>query len=142
MAEPAKTGTGPPPLSEALGWAGFRVDDMNGARLGRVLGIYVDAGDETPAWVLVKMGRFGKVTAIPYADCADGPGRIWTAHGRKVVRAAPAVESSKPLTRELEVALCEHYFIGPDRGRHAEIEGRGEETVTAKPAAWAAEGEG
>jgi PRC-barrel domain protein len=142
MAEPAATGSAPPPLKEALGWIGFRVDDMNGTRLARVLDIYVDADDENPVWVLVKLGRFGKVTAVPFADCADGPGRIWVAHGRKVVRGAPAVDGGKPLNREDEVALCEHYFIGPDRGRHAQIETRTYETVTAKPVEGTAEGEG
>jgi PRC-barrel domain len=141
MAEPAATGSAPPPLKEALGWIGFRVDDMNGTRLARVLSIYVDAADGEPVWVLVKLGRFGKVTAVPYADCADGPGRIWVAHGRKVVRGAPSVSGGKPLTREEEVALCEHYFIRPDRGRHAQVESRTYETVTAKPAAQAAETE-
>jgi PRC-barrel domain len=134
MAEPTATGSAPPPLKEALGWVGFRVDDMNGTRLGRVLGIYVDAEDSEPVWVLVKLGRFGKVTAIPYGDCADGPGRIWIAHGRKVVRGAPAVDGAKPLTREDEVQLCEHFFIRPDRGRHAQVETRTYETVTAKRA--------
>ena len=134
MAEPAATGSAPPPLKEALGWIGFRVDDINGTRLARVLNIYVDAGDGKPAWVLVKLGRFGKVTAVPFSDCADGPGRIWVAHGRKVVRDAPAVDGGKPLTREDEVRLCEHYFIRPDRGRHAQVETRTYETVTAKPA--------
>jgi hypothetical protein len=142
MAEPTATGSAPAPLKEALGWIGFRVDDMNGARVARVQGVYVDPGDEEPVWVVVKLGRFGKVTAIPYSDCADGPGRIWVAHGRKVVRAAPAIDSGEPLTREQEVDLCEHYFIRPDRGRHAAIESRGEEAITAKPAAWAAETDG
>ena len=139
MAEPSATGSAPPPLKEALGWVGFRVDDMNGARVARVLGIHVDAADGEPVWVVVKLGRFGKVTAIPYGDCADGPGRIWVAHGRKVIRAAPPIEGGRPLPREREIALCEHYFIRPDRGRLAEIEPRGAETLTAKPAPEAAQ---
>jgi hypothetical protein len=138
MAEPTATGSAPPPLKEALGWVGFRVDDMNGSRVARVTGIYVDTADGEPVWVIVKLGRFGKVTAVPYQESADGPGRIWVAHGRKVIRAAPPIESGRPLSREGEIALCEHYFIRPDRGRHAEIEERGAETLTAKPAAEAA----
>ncbi len=138
MAEPGATGSAPPPLEEALGWVGFRVDDMNGARVARVAGIQVDAADGEPVWVVVKLGRFGKVTAVPYGDCADAPGRIWVAHGRKVIRAAPAIKNESPLTRELEIALCEHYLIRPDRGRHAAIVDRGAKTLTAKPAAGAA----
>ncbi len=133
MAEPSATGSAPPSLKEALGWLGFRVDDMNGARVARVEAIYVDAEDGEPAWVVVKVGRFGKVTAIPYGECADGPGRIWVAHGRKVVRAAPEIQPGKPLTRENELELCDHYLIRPDRGRHEVVESRPEGSVTSEP---------
>lgn len=134
MAEPTATGSVPAPLKEALGWIGFRVDDMNGARVARVEAIYVDAADGEPVWLVVKVGRFGKVTAIPYGECADGPGRIWIAHGRKVVRGAPAIQPGQPLTREDELELCDHYLIRPDRGRHEVVDERPEEAVTAVPA--------
>jgi PRC-barrel domain len=134
MAERSEAGSAPPPLKEALGWIGFRVDDLNGSRLARVQAIYVDAAGREPAWVVVKVGRFGKVTAVPYAECADGPGRIWVAHDRKAVRGAPAVQPGKPLTREDELELCEHYQIGPDRGRRADLGSRPEGAVTAVPA--------
>jgi hypothetical protein len=135
MAEPQATGSAPPPLKEALGWIGFRVDDMNGSRVARVVGIYVDAEDGAPAWLIVKVGRFGKVTVVPYAECADGPGRIWTAQGRKVIRAAPTVDPGRALTREDELELCDHYLIRPDRGRRAAAESRPEKAVTAEPVA-------
>ena len=134
MAEPTATGTAPAPLKEALGWVGFRVDDMNGSRVARVEGIYVDSEDFEPVWVIVKVGRFGKVTALPYAECADGPGRIWIAHGRKVVRSAPAIQPGKGLTREQELELCDHFLIRPDRGRHEAVESRPEGAVTSEPA--------
>ena len=134
MAEPVATGSAPAPLKEALGWIGFRVDDMNGARVARVEGIYVDAEDGEPAWVIVKVGRFGKLTALPYLECADGPGRIWIAHGRKVVRGAPAIQPGRGLTREQELDLCDHFLIRPDRGRHEVVDSRPEGAVTSEPA--------
>jgi hypothetical protein len=134
MAEQKPTGMGPPPLSEALGWIGFRVDDMTGSRLGRVEGIVVDARGDAPVWTIVKLGRFGKVTAVPYGDCAGGPGRVWVAQGRKAVRGAPPVDAREPLTREQEMELYEHYLIPPERGRHEDVAGRKEGAVTAKPA--------
>jgi len=135
MAEFKQTGVAPPPLGEALGWIGFRVDDMTGSRLGRVEGVFVDAEGGEPVWTIVKLGRFGKVTAIPYADCADGPERIWVAHGRKAVRDAPAVNARETLTREREMELYDHYLIRPDHGRHQAVADRKEGSVTAKPAA-------
>jgi hypothetical protein len=124
----------PPPLSEALGWIGYRVDDLSGARAGTVLAIYVDIEDDEPAWIAVKTGRFGKVTAIPYAECAAAPGRVWVAHGRKTIRGAPAIEAGEPITREAELDLCTYYAIPPDRGRHWEIAERADGAVTSKPA--------
>jgi PRC-barrel domain len=134
MAEPRASGSAPPPLAEAMGWLGYRVDDMNGSRLAKVEAIFVDADGGEPVWVVVKVGRFGKVTAIPFAECAEGPGRIWVAHGRKAVRGAPAINAGKPLTREVELELCDHYLIGPERGRRAAVESRPEGAVTAGPA--------
>src|SRR5512132_2974887 len=134
MAEPGATDSAPPPLEEAIGWIGFRVDDVNGSRLARVEAIYVDAADSEPVWVVVRVGRFGKVTAIPYRECADVPGRLWVAHERKTVRGAPALEPGEPLRREDELELCDHYLIGPQRGRHARVLEREEGSVTAKPA--------
>jgi hypothetical protein len=135
MAEPKAKGKALPSLEEALGWIGFRVDDMNGSRIGSVQAIYVDSKGGEPVWVVVKVGRFGKVTAIPYPDCADAPGRLWVAHGRKVVRGAPALAGGKPITREQELSLFEHYLFPPGRGRHEVVGERAEGAVTAQPAA-------
>ncbi len=40
------------------------------------------------------------------------PGRVWTAQGREAIRTAPAVDPTRPLLREHEVAICAHYGIG------------------------------
>jgi hypothetical protein len=133
MAEPKASGGAPPPLKEALGWIGFRVDDLNGSRVGTVQSVYVDAANEQPVWVVAKVGRFGKVTALPYAECADGAGRIWVAQERKMIRAAPAIESGEPLRREQELELCAHYLIR-ERGRQAEVEERAAKAITSRPA--------
>ena len=133
MAEPSGSGSPPPPLDEALGWIGFRVDDRDGSRVGAVQSIYVDAANEKPVWLLVKVCRFGRVTALPYAECADGGGRIWVAQERKTIRAAPAVDSGEPLTREHELELCAHYLIRQG-GRYADVEKRAAKAITSRPA--------
>jgi hypothetical protein len=111
-----------PALGAALEWIGFRVDDMNGSKVARVQDIYVDAESEEPAWVIVKVGYFGKVTAVPYADCADGPRKLWVAHSRKAIRSAPSVEAGEPLTQGEELKICNHYWIRPDQARAAAIQ--------------------
>jgi PRC-barrel domain len=133
MAEPSAAGSAPPPLGDALGWVGFRVDDLNGSRVGTVQSVYVDAASEKPVWLIVKVGRFGNVTALPYAECADGAARVWIAHERKTIRAAPAVESGEPLVREQELELCAHYLIRQG-GRYADVEKRAAKAITSRPA--------
>jgi hypothetical protein len=46
-----------PNLREALGWVGYRVDDLYGANVGRLEDIWVDPRDGTPRWILVREAR-------------------------------------------------------------------------------------
>jgi hypothetical protein len=125
-----------PSLAEAIGWAGFDFDDAGGARVGRVLGVFADAGGGEPAWLIVALGRRGaKKVAVPVRECAAAAGRVWTAQERGALSAAPAVDPTRPLLREHEIAICSHYGIGERIGRQAEIAGRAEGSVTAQPAA-------
>jgi PRC-barrel domain protein len=121
---------------EALEWNGFRLDEMGGAGVGKVQGILVDQRNGEPVWLVVKLGRFGKLIAVPFSDCAAGAGNVWVAHQRDVVRGAPALDGAKPLTREEELQLCGHFGIREDQGRAAEVSERPEGAVTAQlPAA-------
>ena len=125
-----------PTLHEALGWVGFRVDEMSGSSVARVQGIYVDQEDGEPAWVVVKVGRFGKLTAIPFRDCAAAVGHLWTAYGRDAIRGAPSIDAGEPLTKEAELELCAHYGIREGQARAGQISERPAGAVTAQaPAA-------
>jgi hypothetical protein len=116
-------------------WIGFELDDLGGERVGSVRGFYLDAESGEPAWLVAGLGRRRlKPIAIPYADCAAGAGRVWAAHDRKTLQAAPVVDPSRPLLREHELAICAHYGIGEGAGRAAEVVGRDEGTTTSKPA--------
>ena len=116
-------------------WVGFDLDDASGARVGRVQGIFVDATSGEPAWLIVALGRRGaKKVPVPMRECAGGGGRAWTAQERAKLREAPAVDPTRPLLREHEVTICAHYGVGERIGRHAEVAGRPEGTVTAQPA--------
>jgi len=126
----------PPSLAVALGWTGFELDDAGGRAVGRVEGVYVDAGGGDPVWLIVATGRRrrAKAVAVPLRECAAMPGRVWTAQGREAMCEAPAIDPSRPLLREHEVAICLHYGVGERLGRHAEVVARPEGTVTAQPA--------
>jgi hypothetical protein len=131
----AEQGGDLPTLSEVSTWRGCDVDDLGGSRIGRVMALFADADDSRPAWLIVGLGRRrAKLVAVPLRDCAGGGGRVWTAHRGEAIRTAPAVDPSRPLLREHEIAICAHYGIGETLGRAAEVDGREAGTVTSRPA--------
>lgn len=127
-----------PDLAEALAWRGSELDDAGGRRIGRVAGLYADAAEGGPVWLVVGAGRRwrrSKTVVVPLRECAAMPGRVWTAQGREAVLGSPTVDASRPLLREHEAAICAHYGVGEKVGRHADVTGRPDGTVTAQPAA-------
>jgi hypothetical protein len=119
-----------PDLQEALGWSGFRVDDVYGTRVGVVEDIYVDHETDTPCWILVKMGRFSDAHALlPIRDVVAGHGHIWIPYEKDLIRRAPQVAAGMPLAQELERELCAHYGVMSSRG--AEISEVPESALTS-----------
>jgi sporulation protein YlmC with PRC-barrel domain len=112
-------------LGEALGWTGYRVDDVYGARVGTVQDIYVDQESDTPCWILVKMGRFSDAHALlPVRDAVAGSGHVWVPYEKDLIRRAPQMAPGMPLSQEHERALCVHYGVMSSRGAEiAEIPG-------------------
>ncbi len=132
MTEPV---TAPPSLAEAKGWIGDRVDEIGGSEIGQVHGLFVDAEDGKPSWLIARQGRLkGTLVAIPISNCAGGGGRVWVAHERDPIRSAPVVDPTRPLLREHELTICAHYGIGEGLGRAAEVAGRDGGAVTSQPA--------
>jgi hypothetical protein len=124
----------PPSLAEVAGWTGFELDDAEGNRVGRIGGVFVDDGSGEPVWLVVALGRRGaKKVVVSLRECAAGAGRVWTAQGREALGNAPAVDPTRPLLQEHEIAICGHYGVGEGTGRRAEVAGRAEGTITARP---------
>jgi PRC-barrel domain len=138
MAEPMgeamgrSAGGSVPSLEEARGWVGHRVDGIGDSSIAKVQSLYVDTETGEPVWVLAKLGRFGKVIAIPFLDCAAGVARLWVPYPREVLRGAPPVDPGEPLTREQELAICTHYGVHEDVGRAQEVAACEEGSVTAQ----------
>ena len=122
-------------MADPGAWIGFDLDDVDGSKVGLVHSVYRDAGSGEPAWLVVKVGRRrGKLVAVRARDCAGAAGRVWAAHGRDALRSAPAVDPSRPLLREHELAICAHYGIGEGAGRAAEVARLPAGSVTSHPA--------
>ncbi len=123
-----------PSAEEAFGWIDDGIDEVGGSGVARVQGLFVDAEDSAPSWVVAKLGRFGKSVAVPMHDCAGVAGRVWVPHGREVVRGAPSIDPEQPLAREHELAICAHYGIHEGMGRAKEVAARPEGSITSRPA--------
>jgi hypothetical protein len=128
----------PTPLAtaEVRGWVGKGVDDVDGAEVGQVHGLFADAESGAPTWLIAKHGGRLRATlvAIPLHDCAGGGDRVWVAHDRRTIRSSPVVDPTRPLLREHELTICAHYGIGERVGRAAEVAARPDSSVTSTPA--------
>jgi hypothetical protein len=118
---------------EVKGWIGFRLDEIAGAGVGKVEGVFVDDSSGEPVWLLARMGRFGHHTLVPGRDAVEGVGRIWVPYTRDQIRRAPKVQTSVALTADAERQLLEHYGIASEAGRAAELAERDAADITAKP---------
>jgi hypothetical protein len=125
----------PPSLEEARTWIGNAVDDLGGASVGQVHGLFVDAGSGAPTWLIVKQGRVKPTLVVaPMRDCAAAAGRVWIAHDRDLIRRSPVVDPTRPLLREHELTISAHYGAGETVGRAAEVVARPDNSVTSQPA--------
>ena len=92
----------------AKGWVGHRLDALDGAGTGKVAGSLCDrAGEE---WLLIRVGRFGRATAVPAAEAVEGAGCVWVPYPQALVRQAPNVRGSA-LEADDERRLREHYGL-------------------------------
>ena len=121
-----------PSLEETLSWKGHRLDEMAGATVGRIEGVFVDAQSGHPEWLLARMGRFGHHTLVPARDAVEGVGHVWVPFARDAIRRAPKVDVVSSLTATAERALLAHYGIG-GAGRAAELSDRDPEQVSVRP---------
>lgn len=123
----------PAGLEQAQTWVGHKLDDISGSTTGRVEGIFVDSASGEPAWVVIRIGRLGHRSALPFGLVAAGAGHVWVPFGRETIKGAPQVDPAVGLGPAQEAALCSHFGVAPGSGRLAELEGR-EEALSSVPA--------
>lgn len=120
-----------PELAEVAQWVGHRVDDVYGARIGRVEDVYVDPETGSPQWMLAKTSRFGDDHAlVPVEDTIAGAGHVWVPYERELVRRSAGHDPSMPMHKERELQLCSLFGLV---GRSGEIAQRMDGSVTAYP---------
>ncbi len=123
-----------PSLEALLRAGGRRVDDLHGVRVGSLRGVLVDAGSGAPTWGIVKLGRFGRCSAVPAAYLAPGADRVWAALSRDPIRSAATLDPSSGLTVAEERMLLAHYGVPRALGRQLELASRPDEEASSAPA--------
>ena len=118
-----------PELAEVAQWVGHRVDDVYGARVGRVEDVYVDPETGTPHWLLAKVARFGDDHAlVPIDDTIAGAGHVWVPYERELIKRSGAHAKGMPIQKERELELCSLFGIP---ARADEVASRMEGSITS-----------
>jgi len=122
-------------VEEALGWIGFKLDEVGGASAGRVESVLVDAGDGAPTWIVARLGRFGRRVAVPVEFVVAGVGHVWIPFDRDTLRATSGIDPAAGLSCADERSLAERYGVPVETGRLEVIAGRAEDELSSVPAA-------
>jgi hypothetical protein len=128
-------------LGEAIGWVGGPLADMEGEAVGEVQSIYIDSSSHEPAWLVAKLGggrrargRGARIVAVPVDVCAGAPGvGVWAAVEGSRLRGSPVVDPTRPLLREHELMICEHFGISGEVGRAGVVAKLAAGAITAIP---------
>jgi sirohydrochlorin ferrochelatase len=126
-------------LPEAIGWVGGPLADLEGETLGEVQSVYIDSTSHHPAWLVAKLnagrrGRGARLVAVPVDLCAGAHGvGVWAAVDGSSLRGAPVVDPTRPLLREHELTICEHFGITGDLGRAGSVARLAAGAITAIP---------
>ncbi|PZS14474.1 MAG: hypothetical protein DLM57_14475 [Pseudonocardiales bacterium] len=88
------------------------VNDLD-EQLGTVVGLFVDDESETPTWVAVRSGLFGRHhSLVPLAQSRWDDGRLLVPYTSDDLAAAPHGDQEVALDAEQERVLFEHYNVG------------------------------
>jgi hypothetical protein len=125
---------------EAVGWVGGPLADLEGDAVGEVQSVYIDSTSHEPAWLVAKLagsgrrGRGARIVAVPVDICAGAAGvGVWAAAEGRLLRGAPVVDPGRPLLREHELTICEHFGITGDVGRAGMVAELAAGAITAIP---------
>jgi hypothetical protein len=118
----------------ALGWVGDRLADVAGTTIGRVEGAFADVDSGEPVWLVIRIGRLGRRTAVPFDYAAGGArGHVWVPYPKPTLRDAPEVDPAVGATAALELELSDHFGLGPAHGRRQTLAERDPAALSCVP---------
>ena len=103
---------------QAVAWRGKNAIDSDGAKIGTVEEIYLDAETNQPEWLAVKTGLFGsKISFIPVAEATDAGGDVRVPYSKAQVKDAPHADPDGQLSQQEEAQLYRHYGLDYSESR-------------------------
>jgi hypothetical protein len=119
-------------LEEARGWIEACVDDVYGARVGKVVDVYFEPEAHDVHWMLVRIGSTdGPLRLVPVHYSIASRSHVWVPITKDLITRAPELERVRALSRDDELELCLHY--GGLRRRIEVLRRRRVDAVTAVP---------
>ena len=107
-----------PTESAVAAWRGRSAVDSDGAEIGTIAEICMDAETSKPEWLAVKTGMFGsKVSFIPIAEASDAGDGVRVPYDKAQVKDAPNAEADGELSQDEEAALYSHYGLDYSESR-------------------------
>jgi len=108
----APVSDGAPSLNVAE-WHGRMLVDVDGEKIGKLQGVYVDVETDVPQFATVKEGFISRhLTFVPLGGIAVGPDRLQVAVTKEQVQSAPNIQQhGEELSQDDESALYHHYEL-------------------------------
>ncbi len=101
-------------MKEMLDWVGWRVDDVNGASLGRLQDVLAGP-DGRPEWLLINEFRFGDRRFVaPAGEATGSRGRVWLPIERAKVRGTAGL-GAPHRSPQAERRVRAHYGLSAHR---------------------------
>jgi hypothetical protein len=94
-------------------WHGKTLVDVNGEKIGKLEGVYVDVETDLPQFATVKEGLIGRhLTFVPLGGIKVGPDDLQVAVTKQQVQDAPNIEQhGEELSQADESALYHHFEL-------------------------------
>ena len=112
------------PAENIRDWRGRSVIDLEGDKVGSLYAIYVDTASDAPAFASVEIGIVGRrrLVFVPLSGATVAPDHVRVRCEKKLVKAAPSIDTDGELLASDEPALFSHYgmpYPGDGTGQRA-----------------------
>ena len=99
-------------------WIGKQVIDPSGAKIGPLEAVYVDTTSDDPSFVTVRVGMIGRhrLAFVPLTGPTVSPDAVRVQFDKKLVGAAPSIDTDGELPAEDEPEVFTHYGMPAGNG--------------------------